>query len=331
MATLLTPRFWDLHLHGVAGIDFMNADEDEMVHACEHLGRHGTGVFAPTLLTAEPALLRDACRRWGSFLEKARSTCFLPKHAARPLGLHLEGPFLSPPMAGAHPKRWLRPAKVSEATDLIRAASGQVAIITLAPELPGAAALTRRLVAQGVRVQLGHTQATDTQALNVVHAGAGGITHLFNAMRTHHRSPGVLTALRRKLVTAEIITDGVHLDPDFVLWCWNAARDHLYAVSDGCSAIGARKNTPLTLGSLKLEKRGTAAVVAGTDTLAGGATYLAHHPRWLAAIELPARDRRALLGMFYKIQRSLFPEAATHVIGRNHFDSNTLCFLGSDA
>ena len=327
MSSITTPPFWDLHLHGVAGIDFMTATRDEMGFACEQLGRHGTGAFAPTLLTAEPRLLRDACARWGAFLERATNPKFLSRQAARPLGLHLEGPFLNPLMAGAHPKKWLKSPSQPLTQELLRAACGHVAIVTLAPELPGATQLTGWLVKKNIRVQIGHTLADAAQCTSAAHAGATGITHLFNAMRTHHRSPGVLAPLRRQLLTAEIITDGLHLDPDFVLWCVAATPRALYAVSDGCSAIGARANAQLTLGSLKIKRQGRAAVVAGSGILAGGATYLTSHPAIYGRLGVSAKN---FLPLFYKTQQGFFPTAKSRTGFRNHFEAKTLRYLGSD-
>ncbi|MBI3557874.1 MAG: hypothetical protein HY074_16555 [Deltaproteobacteria bacterium] len=328
MKTLSTPPFWDLHLHGVCGIDFMTATPDEMVVACENLGSHGTGAFAPTLLTAEPRLLRDACARWGAFLERCSNPKFLSTLAARPLGLHLEGPFLNPLMAGAHPKGALKKPNLALIHELLRAACGHVTIVTLAPEMPGALPLIRYLAQRNIRVQLGHTLADATQARAAVGAGATGVTHLFNAMRTHHRSPGLLAPLRRGQLTAEIITDGLHLDPEFVLWCCGAAPDSLYAVSDGCSAVGAKPGAHLTLGSLKLERRAKAAVVADSGILAGGATYLTAHPVVFGRLGVTPKN---FLHLFYGIQQRLFPHVRTSARARNHFDPKTLRYLGSGA
>lgn len=326
MATIKTPLFWDLHLHGVAGIDFMHATEDAVVHACENLGRNGIGYFAPTLLTAEPTLLADACMRWGVILERAQQKNWLPKGAAVPLGLHLEGPFLNPQMAGAHPKGNLHLPDWSLAQKLIETACGHVAIVTLAPELPGALDLIRKLTKKGVRVQIGHTMATSEEALAACKAGACGVTHLYNAMRVHHRSPGVLAPLRQGLLTAEIITDNIHLDREFVQWSLRAAPDHLYAVSDGCSAVGARQDAKLTLGSLVLKRDGAAAVVAESGTLAGGATYLTEHPaRVLSGLRLT--EQKKLMTIFYSTQSRLYKSFAKKNRGTNRFDAKTLRFI----
>jgi N-acetylglucosamine-6-phosphate deacetylase len=330
MPALTTPLFWDLHLHGVAGIDFMHAELDELVFACEELGRNGTGYFAPTLLTAPRALLREACSRWGGMLESVSRKSFLPAHAARPIGLHLEGPFLNPVMAGAHPREDLIRPSLALMREFFDAARGRVAIVTLAPELPGAIAAIRWLARKGVRVQLGHSTATVAQALEAARAGATGVTHLYNAMRVHHRAPGLVGALNRGQLTSEIITDGVHLDAAFVGWCVRAARGRIYAVSDGCAAIGIKRGARAKLGELNLERQGDVAVVAESGVLAGGATFLATHPYRLARGSC-GLEPGEILELFHRLGSSLCggtrpPRAPT----RNYFDGASLKYLGTE-
>ena len=235
-------------------------------------------------------------------------------------------------MAGAHPKTQLKAPSIALASRLIAAASGHVAIVTVAPELPGALPLIRHLARRGVRVQLGHSMATGKTALAAANAGAAGLTHLYNAMRIHHREPSLLTPLisgRFKSFTAEIITDGVHLAPDFIGWLLSAAPDRLYAVSDGCSAVCARAGARLTLGSLRLRRDGPVAVVAGNGILAGGATALTAHPARLhkALGHFSPADQLAL---YFATQRTLFPQAAKRARLKNHFDGSTLRFLGCE-
>lgn len=325
-----TPAFWDLHLHGIAGVDFMHASSDEMFFACEELAKHGTGAFAPTLLTAEPRLLLDACARWGAFLEKAKMPRFLPKCAARPIGLHLEGPFLNPMMAGAHPKGALARPSRAKAAELVRAARGHVAIVTLAPELPGAIPLIRDLVRGGIRVQLGHSIASAKQAFAATSAGATGLTHLYNAMRIHHRAPGLLAPLLKGHATAEIITDGEHISPEFILWCWRAVGSQLYAVSDGCSAIGATAKQSLTLGSLKIRRKGSVAVVAESDVLCGGATHLTQHPAILSRrLKKHGPLPKTFLHIFYRHQKREFSSVRAAPLS-NHFDPRSLRYIGTE-
>ncbi|MEW6058112.1 MAG: hypothetical protein AB1540_16015 [Bdellovibrionota bacterium] len=332
MKVLKTPLFWDLHLHGVAGVDFMRANQDAMVFACERLFQNGTGYFSPTLLTAKDSLFDQACMNWGKFLERVQKKGFLPPRTARPLGLHLEGPFLNPKVAGAHPHSNLKSPHLSDMNRWLRLAQGHIAIVTLAPELPQATSVIRSLKHRGIRVQMGHTEADSNQVFKAIKAGASGVTHLFNAMKVHHRSPGVLPALEQGLITAEIITDGVHLNADFILWCLKAAPQNLYAVSDGCSAVGAKKNQKLTLGSIVVTLKGAVAVAAQNNVLAGGATYLAEHPRRLVrSASQTLNNPDELFALFYEIQSQLFKRAAAgHHEVRNLFNPKTLSYLGTE-
>jgi N-acetylglucosamine-6-phosphate deacetylase len=187
---------------------------------------------------------------------------------------------------------------------LVDASQDTIAIVTLAPELPGALPLITFLNRLGVRVQMGHSRATKAQALAGLKAGADGLTHLFNAMAFHHREPGLLGGLlQSKALSAEIITDGEHVSWDVVAWAAASLPGQLYAVSDGCSALGAtpaQSRGGLTLGPVRLRKQGNVAVVASTGVLAGGATPLPQHPKLLkkglksAGLTLPSAIQSGL-------------------------------------
>lgn len=329
MLSLRTPLFWDLHLHGVAGIDFMKADLDAMAHVCEVLGKHGVGFFAPTLLTAKTVELRSACKAWGAFIEKSEQARYLSKAAARPLGLHLEGPWLSPKLPGAHPRESIKQPNLALAANLIAEAQGHISIVTMAPELPGALELSRRLSRANIRIQMGHTTATASEAIAATKWGFAGATHFYNAMRVHHRDSGPLAPLSRRLISAEIITDGVHLSADFVRWCLSAAGRQVYAVSDGCAATIAPRGTRLTLGPVNLRRQGRVAMVAKTETLAGGATLLTDHPSLLASAL--GRDYAAKhISIFYRLQSSFFGSFQGRPRRYNIFDARTLRHLGTE-
>jgi len=326
--TLSSPAFWDLHLHGAYGIDFMHATADEAVECARKLQKRGIGYFAPTLLSAEPKALFKACQTWGTLLQKrSHSSKWYPKDAACPIGLHLEGPFLNPKLSGAHPLKGLSAPDLTYAKQLIEKAQGHIAIVTLAPELAGAKALISTFLKQHIRVQAGHSTATTQEALNAAQWGISGVTHLFNAMRIHHRDPGWLAPVIRKQITAEIITDGEHIDQDFLSWAIQAAGSQLYAVSDGCSVAGCTKHQKTTLGDLKVQRAGKVAVVSKTGTIAGGATFLTDHPALLKDIPLKAER---LLALFYERQCEFFPD--THHSSqapRNVFCAKSLKFQGT--
>lgn len=338
-SVIARPLFWDLHLHGVGGIDFMDhsLDETAMTFCCETLGSRGIEFFTPTLLSASSDALAFSCQTWGAFITKlCRGQLRLSSTAALPLGLHLEGPFLSPQMAGAHLLSDLRLPSLTELKTLWNLSQGQIAILTLAPELIGSERLIKWATAQKIRVQLGHTQASSKQALKAQRAGACGVTHLFNAMPFHHRQPGLWAALMNPLMnhpkrpsrapheepfTAEVITDGIHVAATTIVMAQGILGPRLYGVSDGCSAVGltARKGqhsqSPLALGPLTIEIRNSAAYVAQTNTLAGGATFITAHPErllkalrgegyWGPSEKPPLKLISALLDLFRPLQTS---------------------------
>ena len=134
---------------------------------------------------------------------------------AEPLGIHLEGPYISVARRGAHQPSWLRMPNESETEQLLALTGKHLRLVTLAPELPGAPAMIRRLVDAGVVVSMGHTDATYEQAQEAIRLGVTHATHCFNAMRPLlHRSPGPLAAIARaEGVRGELIADGVHVHP----------------------------------------------------------------------------------------------------------------------
>ena len=156
----------------------------------------------------------------------------------RLLGVHLEGPFLSPEHPGVHPVEYLRAPDLALAERLL--AAGPIRYVTLAPELPGALELIDVLHARGIVVSLGHSGATAAEAELAFDRGVGTVTHLFNAMRGfHHREPGIAgAALARDDVIVQAIIDGHHLARDAELLVWRAAAGRLALVTDAIAAAG---------------------------------------------------------------------------------------------
>ncbi len=196
------PGFVDLHVHGGGGASFTEGTAAAARQAAAfHRGR-GTTTMLASLVTAP--------------LDELESrSALLAGLAAEDViaGLHLEGPFLSRAQCGAQDPRYLMAPDLGVFERLHAAARGQLRILTLAPELPGAIAVTQAAARAGVTVAVGHTDATAEATLAAIDAGATHATHLFNAMRRpHHREPGPAVALLdRDQVTCEVIADGVHL------------------------------------------------------------------------------------------------------------------------
>ncbi|MGH9488244.1 MAG: N-acetylglucosamine-6-phosphate deacetylase [Terriglobales bacterium] len=222
---VLAPGLIDIHVHGGAGVDVMTTEATGIERLRHHLAQHGVTSFVATTMTAPWDKLAAAVERLGS----------------AGLGIHLEGPFLSSERRGVHPEADLLAPRPERLRELWAASGGQIRIITLAPELEGAAELIAEAVKLGIRVSMGHSDATVEQARTAIVEGACHVTHTFNAMRPlHQREPGLLgLALADAELSAEIIADGQHVDPMLVsLFLQVKAEGKAMLVSDGISATG---------------------------------------------------------------------------------------------
>jgi N-acetylglucosamine-6-phosphate deacetylase len=201
------------------------------------------------------------------------------------LGVHLEGPFLSPSRLGTHRRDGRRDPDPALLERLL--AAGPVRLMTLAPELPGALELIDLLHSRGVVVSLGHTDATAAQAHAAFDRGVRAVTHVFNAMRPlAHRDPGVVgAALARPDVVVQAIVDGVHLDPDIVRLLWRAAAGRLSLVTDAIAGAGLGDGT-YALGEIEIVVADD--VVRSEDgMLAGSALTMVEAVRNLVALDVP--------------------------------------------
>jgi N-acetylglucosamine-6-phosphate deacetylase len=231
--------------------------------------------YLPTLITAPEERLVAAL---GELNEGGRGP--------RILGAHVEGPFLSPRRLGAHPPAARRDPDSPLLERLLSA--GPVRLYTLAPELPGALDLVDLLVARGVTVSAGHTDATGEEANAAFDRGVRTVTHLFNAMRPFsHRDPGVAgVALARPEVIVQIIIDGAHLAPDTARLVWRACAGRLALVTDAVAAAGVSGNGSFRLGDVAVEA--IDGVVRRDDgVLAGSVLTMIEAVRNLHALGVP--------------------------------------------
>ena len=234
----LAPAFFDVHVHGAADRDVMEATSDALAGVSNFLASRGTGSYLATTVTAP----LDATLRSLSGLAKRLAEAESPDwQGARPLGIHLEGPFLSHAKRGVHPPEYLLAPEIATFDKLYEAAEGRVHLMTLAPELPGAAELAAHATAKGVRISVGHSNATAAETRATIAAGAVSATHTFNAMRPlDHREIGILgVALSDDNLFAELICDGIHVDPALVKLWWRAKGPRRgILITDGMSATG---------------------------------------------------------------------------------------------
>jgi N-acetylglucosamine-6-phosphate deacetylase len=232
------PGFIDVHIHGAGGHDVMEGSDEALAAIARTVARHGTTSLVATTVTASP---EDTCRSVEGIARFIAAQHETDESRAEVLGIHYEGPFISPARRGVHPKEWIQPPSAELLEKLLHAASGNARILTLAPELLGAASCIEMARQAGMVVAMGHTDATYEQARAGMARGARHAVHMYNAMRPFsHRDSGVIGAvLISPEVTAELIADGVHVeDAAMRLLLQAKGAGCVILVSDGISATG---------------------------------------------------------------------------------------------
>ena len=254
---ILTPGFIDLHGHGGATESY---EDDSFAESLAMHRSHGTTRSVLSLVANPVPAIADSLARIRTVMD------------ADPLvlGVHLEGPFLSPHNKGAHNESFLIDPTPAAVDELLSAGDGVVRQVTIAPELPGALDAVRTFVSGGVVVAVGHTVGTLDQARAAFDAGATVLTHACNAMPgLHHRAPGPIgAAVADDRVTLELILDGVHVHPVVAETLFRAAPGRVALITDAMGAAGAADGS-YTLGSLDVTVTDGVAHVAGTETIAG--------------------------------------------------------------
>ena len=233
----ISPRGIDLQINGGLGLAFPEltpADLPRLLQLLELLWQDGVEAIAPTLVTCGVAPLRQAL----AVLREARS--HTGDRCCRLLGAHLEGPFLAEARRGAHPREHLTAPSLEALDQRIGGFEEEIALVTLAPELEGAAAVIRQLRQLDIGVALGHSAATAEQARAGFDQGVAMLTHAFNAMPgLHHRAPGPLgEACRCGGIALGLIADGVHVDPTMAVLLQRLAPDQTVLVSDALAPYG---------------------------------------------------------------------------------------------
>ena len=311
---MLAPGYVDLHIHGGAGFDVMDDDAAGLAAIERLLAQHGVTSYFPTTVTAPLDVILRALERLADAIE-ARGP---DRHnqdphnkddkspvRARPLGIHLEGPFISHTRRGVHPAEHLLPPTAALFERFWQAARGHIRMMTIAPELPEALEVIAEAARREVCVSLGHSDADFAAAERGIAAGARHATHVFNAMRPlDHRNPGILGAvLTDRHISADIIADGIHLDPAIVkLFAQAKGPQQTVLITDAISATGMPDGR-YHLGEIEVEVRAGRCMADGRLagsilTMDRAVKNLARFAEWdlrsavAAASENPARAAR---------------------------------------
>lgn len=269
---VLAPSYIDLHIHGSAGYDVMEGSPEGLRKMAGFLAHRGVGSFLATTVTANTAKLIASVEHLAEQISNWPGDSGL----AAPFGIHLEGPCISAARRGVHPAEDIAVPSLELFDRLHRAAHGCLRLITVAPEIPGALDLIREATRRGVVISIGHTDGEAADAVAAIEAGATHVTHTFNAMRPlDHRKPGVLgKVLESDAVSAEIIADGVHVDPVVIeLFLRCKGRDRAVLVTDALSATGM-PDGQYKLGSFDITVRGPRCESTHEGRLAGSVLTL---------------------------------------------------------
>ena len=263
----LVAAYINIHVHGAVGHDVMEGTPESLRTIGCALARHGVGGYYPTTVTSTTDETLRGLEGIAAVIEGAPEA-----DAAVPLGIHLEGPFLSAAKRGAHTAALLVAPSVALFDRFWEAAHGKIRILTIAPELPAALELIEHASKLGVICSLGHSNATLEEAEAGFRAGGRSATHTFNAMRSlDHRDPGIAAyVLDQDALYAEIICDGIHVEPAMVRLFYKAkGPERTVLITDGMAATGM-PDGKYKLGSLDVEVTNGRCTTAGSPGVLAG-------------------------------------------------------------
>ena len=260
----ILPGFVDMHCHGGGGASYVSGDAEQIARAALTHRAHGTTTTNASLVSATYDDLAWQIRALIPFVDDGTLN-----------GIHLEGPWISADYCGAHDPATLRDPDPDDVSRILEIGEGRIAMVTLAPELPGAVASIERIVAAGAVAAIGHTGADADHARAALDAGATVATHLFNAMPPLlHRAAGpVGVLLSDTRVVVELIADGHHLGPEVVSLTMMTARERSALITDAMAAAGAGDGT-YVLGDLRVQVTDGVARLASNGSLAGSTLFM---------------------------------------------------------
>ncbi len=281
----------------------MRASQPALENLSRRLWKKGVAAFCPTTLSAPPKDLLGAVARLGRWIRSPASS-----DGAKPLGIHLEGPFIASGACGAHPLKTIRPLSFEELNRLWEASLGTLKILTIAPE-PLSPGRLKKLAAwskaRQIVLSLGHSRATFENAKDAFDTGFRGITHAWNALAFHHRDPGPLgAAIGKKDKYLELMIDGVHVSREVVRWTRSLHPAHRVCfVSDCVPAGGTRKGSWHPFGPLHARFDSPVCRLPNGHLAGGGLLLSESYCRWLEAEA--ALTQRPLLKLFHESRASV--------------------------
>lgn len=284
---LVLPGLTDIHTHGAVRADFSDGDLEGLRRIQAYQAGVGVTQFCPTSMTLGLDRLGQIFQGLAG-LKELKEECE-ESQGAEILGIHMEGPYVSPTKLGAQNPAYVAQAQYEDFARLAELSGHRISLVSLAPEMPGALDFIRQAAGETL-VSVAHTQANYDQTLAAFEAGARHLTHMFNAMPgLHHREPGPIAAARDwPDVTVEVIGDGVHIHPAMVRLAFALFPGRVCLVSDSMRATGLAAGE-YDLGGQKVWVQGKEARLA-QGALAGSVTNLADVLRGVYAMGVPLEE-----------------------------------------
>ena len=275
----LLPGFIDVHIHGSAGIDVMDATPEQLTEMSVFLASQGVTGWVPTFVPAADA---DYARAVAAIEQAARNTS-----GARVLGVHYEGPFVNSAQCGALHTQYFKTYSGAGDLDDLPVPADLVRMTTLAPEIDGGVDLVRELKSRGWVISIGHTRASLDVLDAALAAGARHMTHFMNAMAPlHHRTPGPIAwGLAHDDVTCDVIADGIHLDPFMLRLLLKVKGERgISLISDAIAAAGRGDGDYQIWGETIIVKDGRTSNAGGS--IAGSVITMLDAVRLLRSLEV---------------------------------------------
>ncbi|MBY6035072.1 N-acetylglucosamine-6-phosphate deacetylase [Fictibacillus nanhaiensis] len=238
--SIMIPGMIDVHIHGSVGADVMDENIEALFKIARAIPGEGTTSFLATTMTQSKEQIESALSQAASFIDKQKPG------SAEMLGIHLEGPFISPKRAGAQPREFIQTPNVELFKMWQEKAKHHIKLVTLAPEMVDGHELVRYLAENNVIASIGHSDCTFKEVKEGIEAGISHVTHLFNGMRgMHHRDPGVAgAALIQNELMVEMIVDGVHACPEMIQLAYHSTGpDRTVLITDSMRAKGLGDGT----------------------------------------------------------------------------------------
>lgn len=258
---VVVPSFIDEHIHGAGGSDAMDGNFDSLKIIADTVKKEGTATFLATTMTQSKENILSAMKAVKNYMEKD------PKDGARVLGVHLEGPFISPKHIGAQPLEYVKNPDVETFDEYNDASGNVIKIVTLAPETDGAEQFIKHLANKNIVASIGHSGAKNSDVLNAIVWGAKSVTHTYNAQSPlHHREIGVVgSTLLYNELNAELIADTIHVSvPAMKLLVKCKPCDKLTLITDAMRAKGLGDGVSELGGQTVYVKDGEARLADGT-------------------------------------------------------------------